>query len=72
MPISMHVTDATDAVHYLNSYFGDHLFPSGIYFNCFGNESSLAGCQTFTTSCNFANVAGVYCTGDVITGASRI
>ena len=54
---------------YSNSYFGDHLFPSGMYFNCFGNESSLSNCQTSTsTSCDFANTAGVYCTGEEITG----
>ena len=64
----LYIHACTDAVPYLNSYFGDHLFPSGTYFNCFGNESSLADCQTSTTSCNFDNVAGVYCTGDRITG----
>lgn len=57
-----------DAVPYSNSYFGDHLYPSDMYFNCFGNESSLANCQTVTTSCGFESVAGVCCAGQVITG----
>lgn len=53
---------------YSQSYFGDHPIPSGMYFNCFGNETSLSNCQKSTTTCDFANVAGIYCTGDLITG----
>ena len=56
---------------------GQHIFefifwrsPSyiGMYFNCSGNETSLNNCQKSTTTCDFADVAGIYCTGDVITG----
>ena len=57
-----------DATAYSNSYFGDHLLPAGMYFRCYGNESSLSTCQSSTTTCDFANTAGVYCAGDVITG----
>ena len=59
-----------EAVVYHNSYFGDHLLSMtyGVYFNCFGNESSLSHCRTSSTSCNFANTAGVFCKGDEITG----
>ena len=53
---------------YSNSYFGDHPITYGMYFNCFGNETSLNSCQKSTTTCDFANVAGIYCTGDVVTG----
>ena len=59
-----------EAVAYYNSYFGDHPLTYGAYFNCFGNESSLSNCQTSSTSCNFANTAGVFCRGDVITGTA--
>lgn len=53
---------------YSNSYFGDHPVTYGMYFNCFGNETSLNRCQKSTTTCDFANVAGIYCIGDVVAG----
>ena len=53
---------------YSNSYFGDHPITYGMYFNCFGNETSLNSCQKSTTPCDFANVAGIYCAGDVVAG----
>ena len=58
----------SEARTYSNSYFGDHPIPYGMYFNCFGNETSLNSCQKSATTCDFANVAGIHCTGDVITG----
>ena len=61
-----------EAVVYHNSYFGDHQLTYGVYFNCFGNESSLYYCQTSSTSCDFANAAGVFCRGDEITGTAII
>ena len=60
-----------DAVVYYNSYFGAHPFPLGMYFNCFGNETSLSSCQSASTSCLSDDVAGVHCKGAVITGAVR-
>ena len=60
------------AIQYQNSYFGVHPFQSTIYFNCFGNETSLASCQSSTSSlisrCGIDDVAGVHCKGDTITG----
>ena len=61
-------THTSGAIAYPNSYFGHHSLPSNTYFYCFGNESSLSSCQSSTTTCNFANTAGVYCKGDVISG----
>ena len=58
----------TGAFPYLDSYIGDHSLQSGIQFSCLGDETSLADCQTSTTSCNSAKLAGVYCAGNVITG----
>ena len=59
-----------DAVPYQNSYFGDHKYQSGITFNCFGNESSLASCRSSTSSsCDKDNAAGVHCRGEIITGS---
>ena len=63
----------TDAIQYQNSYFGTHPFPSGNYFNCFGNETSLSSCQSSTSessisSCGSDDAAGVHCRGDIITG----
>ena len=66
--IHTHTHNMSGAIAYSNSYFGHHSLPSNIYFNCFGNESSLSSCQSSTTTCNFANTAGVYCKGDVISG----
>ena len=58
-----------DAIQYQNSYFGAHLFPFGYYYNCFGNESSLYGCRSFSSSsCRNDDIAGVHCKGDIITG----
>ena len=58
-----------DAVPYQNSYFRDHKYQSGIYFNCFGNENSLASCRSFTSSsCDEDDAAGVHCRGEIITG----
>ena len=65
---SMYVKLCAEVVVYSQSYFGDHPIPSGLYFDCFGNETSLNDCQKPTTTCDFANVAGVYCTGNIITG----
>ena len=48
-----------------------HPFPLGIYFNCFGNESLLADCRatgTLLSVCNFENIAGVQCAGEMVTG----
>ena len=46
-----------------------HPFPLGFYFNCLGNESSLADCRaTRTLSCNIDNTAGVQCAGEMIAG----
>ena len=46
-----------------------HPFPLGVYFNCFGNESSLKDCHaTGTLLCNSENTAGVQCTGDEVAG----
>ena len=46
-----------------------HPFPLGVYFNCLGNESSLADCRaTGTLLCNFENIAGVQCAGEMVTG----
>ena len=59
------------AIRYLNSYFGVHPFRSTIYFNCFGNETSLASCQSSTSSSlcgTIRDTAGVHCKGDTITG----
>ena len=69
--ITVFTVTYTDAIPYQNSYFGTHLFPSGIYFNCFGNETSLSSCQSSTSSissCGSDDAAGVHCRGDVITG----
>ena len=63
----------TDAVPYVNSYFGKHKYQSGQYFNCFGNESSLANCHSSTSSS--CDTAGIHCRGEIITGtlhAARI
>ena len=58
-----------DAIRYQNSYFGVHPFQSDIYFNCFGNESSLSSCQSSTySSCGSEDAAGVYCKGELIIG----
>ena len=63
----------TDAINYRNSYFGDHKYQSDVYFNCFGNETSLANCQSSTSSsCGSTDAAGVHCRGEVITGISNI
>ena len=57
-----------DPILYYNSYFGVHPFPSDMYFNCFGNETSLSSCRSTSTLCRSDDVAGVYCKGDIITG----
>ena len=53
---------------YRDSYFGD--YDLLVDLHCIGNESSLATChqQTSHDSCRSLNTAGVYCTGDLITG----
>ena len=63
-------------VQYQNSYFGAHPFPSTIYFNCFGNETSLAHCLSLTSSSQYVcgtskDAAGVHCKGEVITGINN-
>jgi hypothetical protein len=46
-----------------------HPFPLGVYFNCFGNESSLTDCRaTGTLLCTFNNTARVRCAGEMVTG----
>ena len=46
-----------------------HPFLLGVYFNCFGNESSLADCRaTGTLLCNSDNIAGVQCAGEIVAG----
>ena len=63
------ITIHAGAVRYRSSYFGVHPFQSDIYFNCFGNESSLSSCQSSTySSCGSEDAAGVHCRGELITG----
>ena len=58
------------AIGYHN--LGVHPFPSTVYFNCFGNESSLSSCRSSSTSsCRSDNTAGVFCRGEVITSKNQ-
>ena len=46
-----------------------HPFPFGVYFNCFGNESSLADCHaTGMLLCNSDYIAGVQRAGEMVAG----
>lgn len=56
----------TAAVPHLSLY---HPFSLGVYFDCIGNESSLADCvATESLLCNFQNIAGVQCIGEIVEG----